>query len=100
MGKREPREHYREALSSRGEESVEAMRSRKKARVARAGHVERMVPARSLRAFLLETVMRPRICRFSASWTPIRPGISYFQNSGPVTLFSQSLWTGQTRTDF
>lgn len=66
MRKREPREHCGEAVPGSGEESVEAMRSRKKTRVARTGHVEK-IPARSLRPFSWEMVMRPRVCKFSAS---------------------------------
>lgn len=69
--KGEPSEHCGEAVPSRIEESVEATRSREKARVARAGHVEKMDPARSLRAFLWEMVMRPRVCKLSASETPL-----------------------------
>lgn len=59
MRKREPREHWGKAVPRSGNESVEALRSRR-VRMVRAGHVENMGTARSLRALLLEVVMRPR----------------------------------------
>lgn len=46
---------------------MEALRSRKKARMNRAGHAEKMATARFLRAVLLGMVMGPSVCKFSPS---------------------------------